>query len=736
MTDCTTKSDGELLCDFAATGSEVAFGELVQRHGNMVRSACLRVLSDHHEAEDVTQAVFLTLARKARGLSGDSSVGGWLHRVARCLAMDVRKARQRRTRYEEAAMRDAGTEDVTVEDTVAFRSELDAAVAALPERFRQPVVLFHLEERSAEETANALGLNPVTLRTRLVRARELLRKKLVRRGVAVGSVGALTTLLSAEAGAAVLPASFVSATVKAAGLAAAGKLAAGVGTGVVSANVAALTKGACNMLFWSSVKTAAVVTAAVATTAVAISIGAQVLADTPSPATAASSARAKEPLPRKPGTVPLAALMDVDFDGTDEESPVRLKDGHFRLGPQLKVLAGLDADRTTDAEAELTALFANYRDILEKHPPKIEKPSATKAVLAFTQLGTAATALESQARTLFAKAVREGRLTATQAAFLRSRTRHGLDEVIPLLHFSSAFHRADGASMAPVSMLVTLEKQSKNPGWDCQTLLSATHQDASCGRSLHGEAASMFLASAGVSAGPARAAPERASVSDLAAIRGSDPDTVPLALLASLTERGMGPTPVFAHGFRGRLALTPMARDICGLDASQSKAVEDAYSAVYGVFLSVVSTHPPRVETNGPTSVSMVFDDLQEELRPLRAMADNALATVVDAKILTTDQSDVLRPNCRRTLEDLTFDYGESLHTITIECKRTKASALKFWDDRPAWSVQMRYDRGGRRKGGGGSSGDTLPEAYRPFLWFVPFAQKDALPPVDASPVP
>jgi hypothetical protein len=90
----------------------------------------------------------------------------------------------------------------------------------------------------------------------------MLRKKLIRRGVTVGSIGALTTLLSTEAGAAVLPATFVSATVQAASLAATGKLAAGVGTGVVSAKVAALTKGAIQMMFIAQLKTAALITAA------------------------------------------------------------------------------------------------------------------------------------------------------------------------------------------------------------------------------------------------------------------------------------------------------------------------------------------------------------------------------------------------------------------------------------------------------------------------------------------
>jgi len=250
-------SDGELLAEFARTGSQAAFAALVNRHGRMVHAVCQRALTDHHEAQDVTQAVFLVLARRAVSLRKDASVAGWLHTVARRLALNTRLARERRQQREQTAMSESSTTVSASVDAEGFWGELDAALGQLPERYRQPLVLFHLEGQSVEQTSQTLGLNANTLCTRLARARELLRKKLVRRGVTVGSVGALTALLSAEAGAAALPATIVSATVKAAGLAAAGKLAAGVSAGTVSAHVAALTKGALNMLFWNSVKTAA-----------------------------------------------------------------------------------------------------------------------------------------------------------------------------------------------------------------------------------------------------------------------------------------------------------------------------------------------------------------------------------------------------------------------------------------------------------------------------------------------
>jgi len=262
MKDLDSNTDGQLLAAFANDGDQTTFATLVGRHGAMVHGVCSRVLSDRDEARDVAQAVFLTLASQAASLRKDASVGGWLHVVASRLALNARRDRICRLRHEEAAMKEREEAEASPVDTERFREGLDAAISALPEKYRQPLVLFHLEENSLQQTAARLGLNPSTTGNRLARGREMLRKKLIRRGVTVGSVGALIPLLSAEAGAAVLPVTFVSATVQAASLAAAGKLAAGVGTGVVSAKVASLTKGAIQMIFWSHVKTAALVTAA------------------------------------------------------------------------------------------------------------------------------------------------------------------------------------------------------------------------------------------------------------------------------------------------------------------------------------------------------------------------------------------------------------------------------------------------------------------------------------------
>jgi RNA polymerase sigma factor (sigma-70 family) len=251
MTPSQQRTDGELLTAFAADGSQAAFTELVHRHGAMVHGLCWRVLGDPHEAEDVTQAVFLTLARKAATLRKDPSVAGWLHHVAVCLACNARLSRRGRQQRVEEARQTIPTSEESAVDRLAFRAELDAAIDQLPERYRRPLVLFHLEAKSLDETGKLLDLNANTLRTRLGRARELLRKKLVRRGVTIGSVGALTVLLSAESGAAVLPPTLVASTVGAA-----------TGTAAVSASVAALTKGALHMLFIAKIKTVSLASAA------------------------------------------------------------------------------------------------------------------------------------------------------------------------------------------------------------------------------------------------------------------------------------------------------------------------------------------------------------------------------------------------------------------------------------------------------------------------------------------
>lgn len=199
--DTNLQTDADLLKEFSGSGSQAAFATLVERHGPMVHAVAMRTLSHHHDAEDVTQATFLVLAREAEALSRKPSVAGWLHTVSRRLALDAHRSRESRQRREATAMNEPVnlTRDAI---STGFRRELDAALDGLPERYRHPLVLFHLEGASLDEVAHRLDLQPSTLRTRLSRAREMLRNILVRRGVEVASVAVLSSFLTAEAKAA------------------------------------------------------------------------------------------------------------------------------------------------------------------------------------------------------------------------------------------------------------------------------------------------------------------------------------------------------------------------------------------------------------------------------------------------------------------------------------------------------------------------------------------------------
>ena len=210
--DSNLQTDAELLKEFSGSGSHTAFATLVERHGPMVHAVAMRTLSNHHDAQDVTQATFLVLAREAAELSRKPSVAGWLHTVSRRLSLDAHRSRESRQRREATAMNE--TVNLTHDAiSTGFRRELDAALDGLPERYRHPLVLFHLEGASLDEVARRLDLQPSTLRTRLSRAREMLRNILVRRGVEVASVAALSSFFAAEAKAAAFTHSFISSVV-------------------------------------------------------------------------------------------------------------------------------------------------------------------------------------------------------------------------------------------------------------------------------------------------------------------------------------------------------------------------------------------------------------------------------------------------------------------------------------------------------------------------------------------
>src|SRR5262245_6026989 len=150
-------TDAQLLERFVVARDEAAFEALVCRHGPMVLGVCRRLLGDVHDAEDAFQATFLILARKAASVVKRDSVGGWLYAVAQRIAQEARAVLARR-RVRERQVENMTHPEVAPAEPEDWRPILDREVARLPHRYREAVVLYHLEGWSHRETAAKLGV--------------------------------------------------------------------------------------------------------------------------------------------------------------------------------------------------------------------------------------------------------------------------------------------------------------------------------------------------------------------------------------------------------------------------------------------------------------------------------------------------------------------------------------------------------------------------------------------------
>ena len=208
------RSDGELLDLFLTAGgpaAELAFAALVERHGPMVWRVCRDVLRESNDADDAFQATFLILARRAGAIRKRSSLGPWLYGVALRVARSARSRAVRRRNRERVAAEPEPEESMADVDRLDAAPILHEEVGRLPEKYRAPLVLCYFEGLTHDQAASQLGWPVGTVRSRLAEARDRLRPRLLRRGVAP-SVAILAATGRAEAAAAV-PAALVSATV-------------------------------------------------------------------------------------------------------------------------------------------------------------------------------------------------------------------------------------------------------------------------------------------------------------------------------------------------------------------------------------------------------------------------------------------------------------------------------------------------------------------------------------------
>jgi RNA polymerase sigma factor (sigma-70 family) len=194
-----TRTDQQLLQDYAGNRSEAAFTELVRRHIDLVYSAALRMVCDSHQAQDVVQSVFVALAQNARQLIHHPVLSGWLHRTTQNLAANVIRTNVRRQAREQEAV--AMTELLSAQSDATWEHiapHLDAALGELNEADRDALLLRYFERQSAQEMAANLGISNEAAQKRVSRAVERLRDLFAQRGISVGA-GGLVVAISANA---------------------------------------------------------------------------------------------------------------------------------------------------------------------------------------------------------------------------------------------------------------------------------------------------------------------------------------------------------------------------------------------------------------------------------------------------------------------------------------------------------------------------------------------------------
>ena len=179
-------SDGELLMLFVNESDEVAFAELIERHGAMVWHVCRGILYRQQDAEDAYQATFLLLASQAKQVRSDDSAAGWLYRVAYRTALSAKRRakrrREERLESEPASQAEEAFPNLMGRQMVVILLE---ELRSIPKKYQEPLVMRYLEGQSRRKIADQTGTTIAGVQGMLARGKQLLRSRLIRRGVSL-----------------------------------------------------------------------------------------------------------------------------------------------------------------------------------------------------------------------------------------------------------------------------------------------------------------------------------------------------------------------------------------------------------------------------------------------------------------------------------------------------------------------------------------------------------------------
>jgi RNA polymerase sigma factor (sigma-70 family) len=242
-----SRDDSALLRQYADNNSDDAFAALVTRHINLVYSVALRQVGNPHAAEEITQAVFIILAKKAATLRHEQALSSWLFQATRLTVNNYIRSESRRHRREEEAYMQSVLDEAGTEVWPRIEPLVDSAVAALREKDRQAIVLRFYEGRNLREVGLALGASEDAAEKRVNRALEKLRKYFTKRGVdsTAATIAETISANSVQAAPVALAKSVTSVAIAKGAMA--------------SASTLTLIKGALKIMVWTKAKTAIVV---------------------------------------------------------------------------------------------------------------------------------------------------------------------------------------------------------------------------------------------------------------------------------------------------------------------------------------------------------------------------------------------------------------------------------------------------------------------------------------------